>query len=87
MAHGEPVYNIDEDKLMPATMELAAKIASKPPIPVRLAKEGLRRSLNMPVEQWKDWHSFAMRFCFTSEDHQEGARAFVEKREPHFKGR
>jgi len=61
MAHGEPVYNIDEDKLMPATMELAAKIASKPPIPVRLAKEGLRRSLNMPVEQWKDWHSFAMR--------------------------
>jgi len=77
---------VPHEELMPATLELAAKIASKPPISVRLAKEGIRRGLNMPVEQWKDWHSFAMRFCFGTEDHQEGARAFVEKREPEFRG-
>lgn len=78
---------VPHEELMPATLEMAARIASKPPISVRLAKEGIRRGLNMPVDEWKQWHSFAMRFCFGTEDHQEGARAFVEKREPEFKGR
>lgn len=78
---------VPHDELMTATMELAAKIANKPPIAVKLAKEGIRRGLNMPVEEWKQWHSFAMRFCFSTEDHREGAKAFVEKREPVFKGR
>ncbi len=78
---------VPHEELMPATLELAAKIASKPPISVRLAKEGIRRGLNIPIEEWKEWYSFAQRFCFGTEDHQEGARAFVEKREPEFKGR
>lgn len=78
---------VPHEELMTATMELATKIASKPPISVRLAKEGIRRGLNMPLDEWKQWYSFAMRFCFATEDHREGARAFVEKREPEFKGR
>ncbi len=78
---------VPHEELMPATLELAAKVASKPPISVQLAKEGIRRGLNMPIEEWRQWHSFAMRFCFATEDHREGAQAFVEKREPQFKGR
>jgi enoyl-CoA hydratase/carnithine racemase len=78
---------VPHEELMPATMELAVKIAKKPPISVRLAKEGIRRGLNMPMDEWKQWHSFAMRYCFATEDHREGAMAFVEKREPQFKGR
>jgi enoyl-CoA hydratase/carnithine racemase len=78
---------VPHDELMPAALELAGKIANKPPISVKLAKEGIRRGLNIPLEEWKQWHSFAMRYCFATEDHKEGATAFVEKREPHFKGR
>jgi enoyl-CoA hydratase/carnithine racemase len=78
---------VPHDELMPAALEMAGKIASKPPISVRLAKEGIRRGLDMPIEEWKQWHSFAMRFCFGTEDHREGAQAFVEKREPKFEGR
>lgn len=75
------------EELMSATMELAAKLASKPPIAVRLAKEGIRRGLNIPHKEFMQWHSFAFGFCSQTEDHREGARAFVEKREPVFKGR
>ena len=78
---------VPHDELMTQALEMAGKIASKPPISLRLAKEGLRRSLAMPVEEWKQWHSFAMSFCFSTEDHREGATAFAEKRQPNFKGR
>jgi len=77
---------VPHEELMPAALELAARIASKPPISVRLAKEGIRRGLNIPVDEWKQWQSFAMSFCFGTEDHREGAQAFVEKREPDFHG-
>ena len=78
---------VPHEELMSATMELATKIASKPPISVQLAKEGIRKGLNIRIDEWKQWYSLALRLCFNTEDHQEGARAFVEKREPEFKGR
>jgi len=75
------------EQLMSTTFELAAKIASKPPISVQLAKEGIRKGLNIPLDEWKQWYSIAFSFCSTTEDHREGARAFVEKRDPRFKGK
>lgn len=78
---------VPHEELMSATMELAAKLASKPPIAVQLAKEGIRRGLNMPLKEWKEWHAMAFAFCTETEDHKEGSQAFVEKREPVFKGK
>jgi enoyl-CoA hydratase/carnithine racemase len=78
---------VPHEELLTSTMELATKIVNKPPLSVKLAKEGIRRGLDMPIDEWKQWYSFALRFCFTTEDHREGALAFVEKREPKFKGR
>jgi len=78
---------VPHEELMTATMELAAKLASKPPIAVQLAKEGVRRGLKMPLDEWNQWHALAFTFCTETEDHKEGSRAFVEKREPVFKGK
>lgn len=78
---------VPHEQLMAAAMELANKIASKPPISVQLAKEGVRQGLNMPFEEFRRWHSLAFTFCTETEDHREGSKAFLEKREPNFKGK
>lgn len=78
---------VPHEQLMPATMELANKIARKPPIAVKLALEGIRRGLNLPMEEFMRYHALAFTFCAETEDHIEGSKAFVEKREPVFKGK
>jgi len=36
--------------------------------------------------EFMQYHARAFTFCMETEDYQEGARAFVEKRKPVFKG-
>ena len=72
---------------MEATLELANKIASQPPIAVRLAIEGIRTGLDWPLEEFMRFHARATPFCAETEDHIEGARAFLSNRFPVFKGR
>jgi len=78
---------VPHEDLMKATLELAHKIASKPPIAVQLAMEGIRRGLSLAMKEFMQYEASAFTFCSETEDHIEGARAFTEKREPVFKGR
>ncbi len=78
---------VPHEQLMPAALELAGRIASKAPIAARLAKEGVRRGLNMELDAWSQWQAMAFNYCTGTDDHREGAKAFVEKRPPEFKGR
>ena len=78
---------VPHEQLMTATMELAAKIASRPPIAVRLIKEGIRKGLALPGDEFNQWKSLAQRFCLSSQDHKEASRAFIEKRSPVVKGK
>lgn len=78
---------VPHEELMPAARELAAKIAANPPIAMRYMKEGLRMARHATMQEMGAYIGNALAYLFTTEDHREGALAFVEKRDPVFKGR
>ena len=71
--------------------ELARVIAAGAPLSVRATKELVRRTEMMSIEEaMKAIHARAFPIyaaMLTSEDRQEGPRAFAEKRKPMWKGR
>jgi len=75
------------EQLMPATYELAHKIAAGPPIALRLAKRALYHSQDVDLRAALEFETFAQNLCSETEDAREGIRAFVEKRPPRFQGR
>lgn len=79
------VYPVEE--LRAKTMEMANKIAEKSPVALRMAKEAIKIASRSNLDEGlrREVDLFAM--CFTSEDKEEGVKAFLEKRKPVFKGK
>jgi enoyl-CoA hydratase len=69
------------------TMEIAAKIAEKSPVALRMAKEAVKGAARMNLREGLDHEIDLFALCFSSEDKEEGVKAFLEKRKPEFKGR
>ena len=78
---------VEHAELLPAARELALRIAANAPLAVRYIKEGLRRSAVTEPREMGSWISSTLGVLFQTEDHKEGARSFVERREPVFTGR
>jgi enoyl-CoA hydratase len=70
-----------------AVDEWARRLAGKSPVLMRLGKEAMYRQLDMPFEDALDFLRSQLSLAFTTEDIQEGVRAFFEKREPQWTGR
>jgi enoyl-CoA hydratase len=66
---------------------VAAEIAAKGPIAVRLAKEAVDKAFEAPLAVGIEFERHAFYLARASEDAGEGLNAFVEKRPPDFKGR
>ncbi len=56
------------------------------PIPIAFAKRGLQNCHRWDLAQALDFESYVLEVCMKSEDIIEGFGAFLEKREPRFKG-
>jgi enoyl-CoA hydratase len=69
------------------TMELAGRIAEKSPVALRLAKEAVKVASRSNLDEGLRREVDLFALCFSSEDKDEGVRAFLEKRKPQFKGR
>ncbi len=74
-------------ELMPTVMDLAKEFVDSAPIAIRLAKRAMYRGMECSLREALEFETYAQNICKETEDHKEGARAFVEKREPNFVGR
>ena len=81
------------NKVVPATEldaavdDWAGRLASKSPVLLRLGKDAMYRQMDMPFEDALDFLRAQLALAFSTDDIQEGVRAFFEKREATWTGR
>ena len=77
---------VPPEDLMPRAQELAQKIAANPPISVELVKRVMLEKVRNQLREALFLESYAQGVCRTTQDQKEAVKAFMEKREPVFKG-
>jgi enoyl-CoA hydratase len=77
----------EPDELLEKTLERARLLASKSPLALAAAKESVNRAFQGEHADNLEHEADAFGGLFDSEDAKEGLAAFVEKREPTFRGR
>jgi len=65
----------------------AVRLAAKSPVLMKLGKDAMYRQMDMAFSDALDYLRSQLSLAFTTEDIQEGVRAFFEKRDPHWTGR
>jgi enoyl-CoA hydratase/carnithine racemase len=78
---------VPPDKLEEATLELATKLAAKSPLALQAGKTGIYAMQGIPYFQALDMLSDRFAALCSTEDAEEGVRAFLEKRKPMWKER
>jgi len=78
---------VPHEELAVATNELAIGLAKGPSVAMQWAKRLIHQCLDLDLKGAFRAHSEALSVVLRTEDAREGPRAWVEKREPVFKGR
>jgi enoyl-CoA hydratase len=68
-------------------IELAGRMTRWSPVALRLAKDAIRAAFELPLSEGLLYEKERFLDAFASQDGREGVSAFVEKREPTFRGR
>ncbi len=72
---------VPHDQLMAETMKLADEIKKMPPLSIKAVKKAVNRGF-----EGYEYAESVLAKLQQTEDAAEGAKAFLEKREPNFKG-
>ena len=81
------------NRVVPAELVLeeaknvAKKIAAKPALAIKAAKEAVLKAANAPLDEGLEFERKSFYLLFASEDRSEGMKAFLEKRKAEFKGK
>jgi enoyl-CoA hydratase len=67
--------------------KILKKIMSKGPVAIQMAKKAINDGLKMSLREGLDLEAQGNAVCFSTEDKDEGAKAFLEKRPAKFKGK
>ena len=78
---------VEPDRTEERAIELAATIAAKPPLAVRLAKQAVLLASDKALADGLAFERQAFCTLLATEDRAEGTAAFLERRKPTFKGR
>ena len=78
---------VPPDQLMPAARKWAETICQAGPLAVRAVKELTIKGYDLPMEQGLELEREVMNRIRSSQDFMEGARAFIEKRQPNWQAR
>ncbi|HZJ94510.1 MAG TPA: 2-(1,2-epoxy-1,2-dihydrophenyl)acetyl-CoA isomerase PaaG [Thiopseudomonas sp.] len=77
---------VDNQQLMDETMQLARHLAAQPTKGLALIKRALHASTDNSFDEQLDLERDLQRLAGRTEDYREGVAAFMEKRQPNFKG-
>jgi 2-(1,2-epoxy-1,2-dihydrophenyl)acetyl-CoA isomerase len=78
---------VADARLEEETMALASRLARGPRVAYRYMKRNMNAAEGASLKEMLDLEAWHHTRTGMTEDHREAARAFVEKREPQFKGR
>ena len=75
------------EELDATVRDWAQRLAAKSPVLMRMGKDAIYRQMDMPFEDALDYLRSQLTIAFSTEDIQEGVKAFFEKRDPQWTGR
>jgi len=70
--------SVPEDELEKEVEKLAAALAQKPPLALRLIKEGLEKSFDMTLKDVLDWEAAHQSIALQTPEHKEIIKMFLE---------
>ena len=86
LRHGLVNRIVPVERYLDEALSLAAEVAERAPLAIRLGKEAVNQSLDSFLTEGLKDERRAFYFLFSSQDQKEGMAAFIEKRKPEWKG-